>query len=69
MDISKISSDDYELQDFLNSGGWGNGDIEIEQYSKWYEVPWELSLKWVNQIQYHKFIPIGNIEVNVLKKE
>ena len=63
MDFSKFSSDDYELQDFLNDGGWGNKDKEIKQYSRWYDVPWELSLKWVNQVQYHKLIPIENIEV------
>lgn len=63
MDMSKFTSDDYELQDFLNDGGWGNEDERIEEYSRWYEVPFELSLEWVNQIQYHKFIPIENIEV------
>jgi hypothetical protein len=63
MDFSKFSSDDYELQDFLDDGGWGNKDKRIRQYSKWYDVPWELSLEWVNQIQYHKLIPIENIEV------
>jgi hypothetical protein len=63
MDLSKFSSDDYELQDFLNDGGWGSKDKRIREYSKWYNVPWELSLLWVNQVQYHKLIPIENIEV------
>ena len=63
MDMSKFTSDDYELQDFLNDGGWGNEDERIEEYSSWDEVPFELSLEWVNQIQYHKFIPIENIEI------
>ena len=63
MDLSKFSPDDYELQDFLNDGGWGSKDKRIRQYSKWYDVPWELSLLWVNQVQYHKLIPIENIEV------
>ncbi len=63
MDMSKFTSDDYELQDFLNDGGWGNEDERIEEYSSWDEVPFELSLEWVNQIQYHKFIPIQNIEI------
>ena len=26
LDLNKFSSDDYELQDFLNDGGWGNND-------------------------------------------
>ena len=52
--------DDYELQDFLNDGGWGV-DEDIE-YSRWYDVPWQLSLKWVNQIQYLGPIPISEIK-------
>ena len=52
--------DDYELQDFLNDGGWGV-DEDIE-YSSWYDVPWQLSLKWVNQIQYLEPIPISEIK-------
>ena len=52
--------DDYELQDFLNDGGWGV-DEDIE-YSRWYDVPWQLSLKWVNQIQYLEPIPISEIK-------
>ena len=63
MDMSKFTSDDYELQDFLNDGGWGNEDEIIEEYSSWDEVPFELSLEWVNQVQYHKFIPIENIKI------
>ena len=52
--------DDYELQDFLDDGGWGV-DEDIE-YSRWYDVPWQLSLKWVNQIQYLEPIPISEIK-------
>lgn len=52
--------DDYELQDFLDDGGWGN-DKSIE-YTRWFDVPWELSLKWVNQIQYLEPIPISEIK-------
>jgi len=63
MDLSKFSPDDYELQDFLNDGGWGNNDERIGEYDKWYDVPWELSLDWVNQVQYHNVIPIDNIQV------
>ena len=63
MDLTKFSSDDYELQDFLDDGGWGNEDERIEEYSSWDEVPFELSLEWVNQVQYHKFIPIENIKI------
>ena len=63
MDLNKFSSDDYELQDFLNDGGWGNNDERISDFDKWYEVPWELSLEWVNQVQYHDVISIDNIQV------
>lgn len=63
MDLSKFSPDDYELQDFLNDGGWGNNDERIGEYDKWYDVPWELSLDWVNQVQYHNMIPIDNIHI------
>ena len=63
MDLTKFSSDDYELQDFLNDGGWGNNDERIGEYDNWYDVPWELSLEWVNQVQYHNTIPIDNIQV------
>jgi DNA-directed RNA polymerase subunit RPC12/RpoP len=52
--------DDYELQEFLDDGGWGV-DEDIE-YSRWYDVPWQLSLKWVNQIQYLEPIPISEIK-------
>lgn len=58
----KFGPDDYELQDFLNDGGWGDKDKQIEQYKKWSDVPWELSLKWVNQVQYYDAIPPQNIE-------
>ena len=54
--------DDYELQDFLNDGGWGVGE-DIEYY-RCYDVPWQLSLKWVNQIQYLEPIPISEINRN-----
>jgi len=63
MDLNKFSSDDYELQDFLNHDGWGNNDERISDFDKWYEVPWELSLEWVNQVQYHDVISIDNIQV------
>ena len=63
LDLTKFSSDDYELQDFLNDGGWGNNDERISEYNNWYDVPWELSLEWVNQVQYHNIIPIKNIQV------
>ncbi len=63
MDLSKFSPDDYELQDFLDDEGWGIDDERVNEYSKWYEVPWELSLEWVNQVQYHNMIPIKNIEI------
>lgn len=63
LNLTKFSSDDYELQDFLNDGGWGNNDERVGEYDKWYDVPWELSLEWVNQVQYHSIIPIDNIQV------
>lgn len=59
----KFGPDDYELQDFLNDGGWGNSDRKIKLYHNCHDVPWELSLKWVNQVQYHDTIPQQNIEV------
>jgi hypothetical protein len=39
LDLTKFSSDDYELQDFLNDGGWGNNDERISEYNNWYDVP------------------------------
>lgn len=63
LDLNKFSSDDYELQDFLNDGGWGNNDERIGDYDKWYDVPWELSLEWVNQVQYHDTISIDDIQI------
>jgi hypothetical protein len=69
MDMSKFTSDDYELQEFLDDGGRDNNDKRIEEYSSWDEVPFELSLEWVNQIQYHKTIPIENIEnIEIIQK-
>ncbi len=63
MVLSELSPDDYELQDFLDDDGWGIKDKRIKNYEYWYEVPWELSLEWVNQVQYHHLIPIENIEI------
>jgi hypothetical protein len=55
--------DDYELQDFLDDGGWGSKDRRIKQYDKCFDVPAELSLLWVNQVKYIGNIPKENLEV------
>lgn len=63
LNLNMFGPDDYELQDFLNDGGWGNKDKEINKFNNWKDVPWQLSLKWVNQVQYHDVITPENIEI------
>lgn len=63
LDYNLFQPDDYELQEFLDDGGWGKKDGRIKFYQKYYEVPAELSLEWVNQVKYTGIIPPENIEV------
>ena len=53
-----FESDDYELIDYLKSN-----DTE---YDNWYDVPWQLSLKWTNQIKYINII--SKEAISVIKK-
>lgn len=64
LDKEAFSPDDYELKDFLRTP-WKDDD-RIEEYDNWHEVPWKLSLEWVNQVKYNKPISPENIEI--LKK-
>jgi hypothetical protein len=69
LDYNKFSPDDYELQEFLDDGGWGSKDRRIKQYSRYSDVPAELSLLWVNQVKYLGIIPPENIEIYIDDKK
>lgn len=63
LDYNFFRPDDYELQEFLDDGGWGSKDKRIKQYDRYSDVPAELSLLWVNQVKYVGNIPKENLEV------
>jgi hypothetical protein len=63
LDYNLFRPDDYELQEFLDDGGWGSKDRRIKQYNRYSDVPAELSLLWVNQVKYIGNIPKENLEV------
>ena len=50
--------DDYELIVYLRS------QYEGQKYKNWYDVPWQLSLKWTNQVKYVNEIPKEAISVD-----
>jgi hypothetical protein len=60
--IDKLLPDDYELVDFIDEP-WSDvlGDEYYDDYS---DVPWELSMKAVNQVLYGGDIPPSAISVH-----
>lgn len=64
LDEKYFEPDDYELIDYLKSNN--------VEYDDWYDVPWQQSLEWTNQIKYINKIPkeaISIIEKTVYDNE
>ena len=60
----KLSSDDYELVDFLERNGWKIGE---KKYYSLEDVSWKESLKYVNQVIYKNVVPCEAIEIKKSK--
>lgn len=60
LDKEKLGPDDYELEDFLERNDW---EVGGKYYDSVYDLTWNQSLKYVNQLVYYDDVPVEAIEV------
>jgi hypothetical protein len=60
IDQSRLSPDNYELQDLIDS----DGHKKLRGIDRWSDVSWELSLETTNQIAYLGDIFAGQLSIS-----